>query len=68
VGSREFRGLTHSEGWAGHMLDEWTDVIADEIENLARDAMRGRLLCDLGDACVELALAIREILLTASVN
>lgn len=36
-------------------MDELTDPIADDIERLAREAMRGEIPCDLGDACVELA-------------
>lgn len=39
----------------GMTMDELTDPIADDIERLAREAMRGEIPCDLGDACVELA-------------
>jgi hypothetical protein len=41
-------------------LDELTDVIADEIQRLVREAMSATLPCDLGDACVELACEIAD--------
>jgi hypothetical protein len=48
-----------------------TDAIADDIECLVREAISGILVCDLKDACVDLACNAADMvtmLLTAVSN
>jgi hypothetical protein len=60
-------------------MDDYGDAIADKIEKLARDAIAGKLALSpdesreqcvpyLGDACIDLAVGLQDVYLTASVN
>ena len=52
-------------------MDSLTDYIADEIEGLVREALSNALPCDLGDACIELAISAADAVihrLTAASN
>jgi hypothetical protein len=40
--------------------DQLADLIADEIKRLVIEYHEGRLVCDLDDACVELACDVQD--------